>query len=81
MSAQWIQRIEINPQILVGKPVIKGTRISVELVLEELAHGATPEYLVSEYDVTEEDIHAALLYARDSVAGEQVFEERLAAGK
>lgn len=81
MSAQWTQRIEINPHILVGKPVIKGTRISVELILEELACGATHEYLTREYDITEEDIQAALLYARDSVAGEQVFEERAAAGK
>jgi uncharacterized protein (DUF433 family) len=81
MSTQWTQRIEINPRILVGKPVIKGTRISVELILEELARGATHEYLIREYDLTEEDIQAALLYARDSVAGEQVFEERVAAGK
>jgi len=81
MSAKWAKRIEINPQILVGKPVIKGTRISVELILEELAQGATHEQLITEYDLVEEDIQAALLYARDSVAGEQVFEDTVAAEK
>lgn len=81
MGNQWVERIEVNPQILTGKPVIKGTRISVELILEELAGGAFYADLIAEYDLAEEDIQAALFYARDSVAGEQLFEEALAAGK
>ena len=57
-------RIEINPGIMVGKPVIKGTRIPVYLILNLLGQGQTIEQVVKEYpDLTKEDILAALRFA------------------
>lgn len=62
----WEDRIEVNPEILVGKPVIKGTRISVELVVGCLADGWTEQEILENYPhITHEDILACLDYARD----------------
>ncbi len=61
----WRERISADANVLVGKPVIKGTRIAVELVLDLLAAGYTPEQIRQQYDhLTVEDIHACLAYAR-----------------
>ena len=69
----WRQRIEINAQILVGKPVIKGTRITVELVVDLLARGYTQEQIMQQYDhVSREDIQACLAYASEVVTSEDV---------
>ena len=66
-------RIEINPQIFGGKPVIAGTRISVGLVLEFLAHNWSPQKLLAEYPVLhQEDIQAAIAYASQRVAREEI---------
>ncbi|WP_339811984.1 DUF433 domain-containing protein [uncultured Imperialibacter sp.] len=56
-------RIISDYKILLGKPAIKGTRISVELVLKKLSEGATVDELVSDYQVQKEDIYVALNYA------------------
>lgn len=57
-------RIERNVDVMFGKPVIKGTRLPVDLLLEKLAYGYTEEKLLEEYPfIAKEDIHAALLYA------------------
>jgi uncharacterized protein (DUF433 family) len=62
-------RIEINPEIMVGKPVIRGTRITVELILRRLAEGYTAKEMLEDYPrLTEDDVHAALAYAADLVA-------------
>lgn len=59
-------RIEINSAILVGKPVIKGTRLSVQFILGLLAHGETIESIIEEYNyISKEDIQACLLFAND----------------
>lgn len=59
-------RIEINPEVLTGKPVIKGTRLSVQFILGLLAHGETPESIIEEYNyITKKDIQACLLFAND----------------
>ncbi len=56
-------RIEIDSQVMMGKPVIKGTRIKVELILRKLAEGATEEALLDAYPrLTREDIRAAIEY-------------------
>lgn len=61
-------RIEINPQILLGKPVIKGTRIPVYVIVSLIAQGKTVEYILGEYpDLTREDIRATLSFAADQV--------------
>lgn len=67
-------RIEINPSVMLGKPVIRGTRIPVELLLRKLAEGATMEDLLDAYPrLTAEDVRAALAYAADSIAHEAVL--------
>ncbi len=59
-----LDRIVIDPDILVGKPIIKGTRIPVYLIIELLANGMTKKQILKEYpQLVEEDIRAALLYA------------------
>jgi uncharacterized protein (DUF433 family) len=66
-------RIEINPQVMMGKPVIRGTRIPVELVLRKLAEGETEAELLEDYpDLCIEDIRAAIAYGAASVAHEEV---------
>lgn len=61
-------RIEINPQILLGKPVIKGTRIPVYVIVDLIAQGKTVEYILGEYpDLTKEDIRATLSFAANQV--------------
>jgi uncharacterized protein (DUF433 family) len=59
-----LERIVANPRVMAGKPVIKGTRLTVEYILNLMAHGATPEEILAEYDgLTQEDIQACLLFA------------------
>ena len=66
-------RIEINPKVMLGKPVIRGTRIPVELVLRKLSEGATEADLLDAYPrLTREDIRAAIGYAADTVAHEEI---------
>ena len=63
-----IQRIVVDPQVMVGKPVIKGTRLTVEYILGLLAHGASVEEILGEYDgLTQEDIQACLLFAARTI--------------
>ena len=67
-------RIVIDPEILVGKPVIKGTRIPVELVLKRLAQDLDTKTLFEAYPrLTPEDVKACLTYAQALVEGEEVF--------
>ena len=74
MNIELLKRIEINPNILCGKPVIKGTRISVELILEKLVLGYNFNEIIYDYDITEEDIKAALTYAYGLVVNEEILE-------
>jgi uncharacterized protein (DUF433 family) len=65
-------RIEVNPKVMLGKPVVRGTRIPVELILRKLAEGATEADLLDAYPrLAREDISAALSYAADTVAHEE----------
>jgi uncharacterized protein (DUF433 family) len=67
-------RIIVNPEILVGKPVVKGTRIPVELVLERLEEDTNTKLLFEDYpQLTSEDIKACLWYAKELVKGEEVY--------
>jgi uncharacterized protein (DUF433 family) len=66
--------IESKPDVLLGKPVIRGTRISVELVLEALAAGETVEQLLEEYPhITREQVLAALAFAADALRSDVVY--------
>ena len=65
---QFLGRIVLNPKVMVGKPTIRGTRLTVEYVLNLLAHGTTAEEILSEYEgMTQEDIQACLLFATRSL--------------
>ena len=67
-------RIEINPDVMLGKPVVRGTRIPVELIIRKLGEGATEADLLDAYPrLTQEDIQAALMYAADSLAHETIL--------
>lgn len=68
------ERIEMNPSVMLGKPVIRGTRIPVELILRKLSEGATEPQLLDAYPrLTAEDIRAAMAYAADVVAHEETI--------
>jgi uncharacterized protein (DUF433 family) len=70
----WRDRIEVDPKILVGKPVIKGTRLAVEFILELLAEQWTHEQILKSYPhLTEEDVWAALSYAAETIKHEMVY--------
>ena len=74
-----VNRITFNKDVLCGKPLIRGLRISVEMILELLARGATEEEILQDYPQLEpDDLRAALLYAHHMVAREDVF-DRVAA--
>lgn len=63
VGMEQLERIEINPAVMLGKPVIRGTRIPVELILRKLSEGATEAELLDSYPrLTHEDIQAALQY-------------------
>jgi uncharacterized protein (DUF433 family) len=70
----WHDRIAVDPKVLVGKPVINGTRIAVEFVVELLGRGWTVERILGEYDhVTRDDIQACLAYASEVLRSERVY--------
>ena len=68
-------RISINPKVMMGKPCIKGTRITVDFILDQFAGGATFEYLLNGYNhITREDIQEALHYASAVLSNQDVEE-------
>ncbi len=65
---QLLERITANPRVMLGKPVVRGTRLTVEYILNLLAHGATEAEILDEYrGLTREDIQACLLFAAQSL--------------
>jgi uncharacterized protein (DUF433 family) len=70
----WEERIIVDPGILVGKPVIKGTRLAVEFIIDLLAQGWTEEEILRNYPgLTREDIRACLQYAGEVLRTEKVY--------
>ncbi len=70
----WEDRIVVDPAILAGKPVIKGTRLAVEFLLDLLAEGWPTEQILRNYpQLTGDDIQAALHYAAETVKRERVY--------
>ncbi len=70
----WRDRIAIDPNVLLGKPVIKGTRIAVELVVDLLARGYSAEQVVTQHDhITDDDVRACLAYAAEILQSERVY--------
>jgi uncharacterized protein (DUF433 family) len=69
-----LRRIVVNPKIMLGKPVIKGTRLPVEIIVEKIAYGADLNDLKKDYPfLKEEDVRAALLYAAKRLAHEEIY--------
>lgn len=69
-----LKRITINPKVMVGKPTIRGLRITVEQILKALAGGVAPEELLEDYpELEKEDIQAVLLYAAGLAEEERVY--------
>jgi uncharacterized protein (DUF433 family) len=70
----WHDRIVVNPKVLQGKPVIKGTRIAVEFIIDLLGRGWTTEQILREYDhLTPDDIQSCLAYDGDVLKSERVY--------
>jgi uncharacterized protein (DUF433 family) len=68
-------RIQIDPSVMLGKPVIRNTRIPVELLLHKLSEGATTADILDAYPrLTEDDIRACLAYAADTISRETVYD-------
>ena len=64
----FAERIELNPRICNGRPIIRGTRIPVAVILEQVAEGCSWEQLLEDYpELTRQDIQAALIYAKTSI--------------
>lgn len=69
----WQERITIDPEIMGGKPVIRGSRVPVQVVVGSLAGGSTVEEVCEGYGVTEEDVRAALAYAAEVLGQERLY--------
>ena len=69
----WQERIVIEPKILVGKPIIRGTRLAVEFIIDLLAQGWSTEDIIENYQITTEDIRACLSYANEALKAEKVY--------
>ncbi|MBU1262793.1 DUF433 domain-containing protein [bacterium] len=79
---RWMDRIVVDPKIMVGKPVIKGTRIPVELILKMLAQKLPEKEILNEYPrLKTEDIQAVLFYATNVISNEEVYPLSLAVAK
>ncbi len=74
MATDWRERITADPAVLVGKPVVRGTRIAVEFLLDLVASGWSFDQVLANYPgLTVEDIRACVAYAKDVLAEERVF--------
>jgi uncharacterized protein (DUF433 family) len=71
------QMIESNPEVMMGKPVVSGTRVTVELILEKLAAGESQEQILKAHPrLTREGIHAALSFAADALRADVLYSKR-----
>ena len=69
-----LRRIEVNPKIMLGKPVIRGTRIPIELILKKLSQKIEPDEILQDYPrLSREDIQAAIAYAAESLGTEEIL--------
>jgi len=73
MEKNFMKRIVVDPKIMVGKPVIRGTRVAVYEIVNRIAQCQTFEEIMDDLEITKYDIQAALMYAGNLVEGEDVF--------
>lgn len=70
----WEERIQIDPRVLVGKPVVKGTRLAVEFLIDLLANGWSEQQIIDNYPgITADDLHACLHYAVQILKSQRVY--------
>ncbi len=80
MTLEWKTRITLNPDVLAGKPTVRGLRISVEHILRALSDGIPEEELLADYpDLEAADLRACQAYAADLIASERVYPIRVGA--
>ena len=72
MRIELAPRIVVDPKVAFGKPIIEGTRVPVEIVIGKLGGGMTVEQVMEDYELTREDVLAALTYAAGVIASEQI---------
>lgn len=72
MVVELAPRVVVDPTVRFGKPVIKGTRVPVEVVIGKLAGGMTVDAVADEYGITGDDVRAALRYAAQVIASEEI---------
>jgi uncharacterized protein (DUF433 family) len=72
ITVEIAPRIAVDPRVRFGQPVVKGTRVPVAVILDEMAAGTTMEDIAREYGVTREDVRAVLRYAAEVIAAEDV---------
>jgi len=68
-----MKRIVVNPKVMVGKPVIKGTRVTVYEVVNRVAQGFTFKEIAEDLDITDDDVKSALMYAKKILEEEEIF--------
>jgi len=74
MEKKLLNRIVVDQKIMVGKPIIKGTRVPVDMIVRQIAQGLKIKEILGDYpQLKEDDIKAALLYCAEIVEGESVF--------
>jgi len=74
MTNSILDRVEINPQVMLGKPVIKGTRITVEIILKKLSQNISSDEILADYPrLTREDVQAAIAYAAGALSTDESF--------
>ena len=73
MEEDFMKRIVVNPKVMVGKPVIRGTRVAVYEIVRRVAQGWTFKEITEDLDITDDDIRAALMYAENLLEGEDIF--------
>jgi uncharacterized protein (DUF433 family) len=79
VNEELLNRVEINPKIMLGKPVIKGTRIPVEMILRKLGANIAVDEILTDYPrLTREDVQAALVYAAEALGTEKILMLELA---
>ncbi|HEY8020111.1 MAG TPA: DUF433 domain-containing protein [Thermoanaerobaculia bacterium] len=72
MQEDLLDRIELHPEVMLGKPVVRGTRITVEIILEKIAAGCSIEEILEDYPrLAREDILAAVAYARQAIGTDE----------
>ena len=69
----WREHITADPKVLVGKPIIRGTRLSVEFILGLVAQGWPEQEIIRNYQVTEDQVRACAAYAQDRLTEERVY--------